>query len=761
VTHSNHDPITEVLSRLDNVRSAGDNKWTARCPSHEDRKNSLSVAVGDDERILLNCFAGCHVDEITDALDLNIKDLFPSDNGGVPKSIAKPFKPKKVYPTFADLIKVLEFGSHGKFSGEWVYADVDGCEVFRVLRFETDDGKTIRPAYPVDSGFVIGDPPGPLPLYNLPKLAEANRVYVVEGEKCCDAADTIGLTATTSAHGSKSASKSDWSLLAGKEVVICPDHDEPGERYAAEVASILTGLTPAANVKILRLPDMAKGEDIYDFIERRQGTSPDAIRAEVEALTEQAQIWTPAEPADAVTPREYQPFPAEAFPCFVRDFIEQGSEALNCDPAFIALPLLAAFAGAIGNSRRIILRRDWIEPCVLWAASVGDSGTLKSPAMDLALSALRNRHDEAMRDFQADMEAYKEAMLEFDRDLQNWKKSKDNSPPPQLENEPVPTRYTCGDVTAEALALMLQNQPRGILLERDELTGWLRSFGAYKSGKGGDEAHWLSIYGARSITVDRKSSGPKIIYVPRAAVSICGGIQPGILKQSLTGEHVENGLAARILMAMPPRRKRAWTEAEVDPMVKASVDLVFRKLLEFDFVGEGQPSNIPLSREAKEVWIDFYEDHANASFNLTNPALKAAFAKLEGAAARLTLVIHCVRIAAMEPGIQPDQVDETSVEMGVMLARWFRNEITRIYDILGIGQNGSDEEKSSLVELIRNRGGKVTVRELMQSCRKYRQDSTFAKAALDELLKVNKGRWVYPPPTTHGGRPSCHFELFT
>ena len=74
-------PIEKVLSRLANKRQSS-NGWTARCPAHEDKRNSLSIGVGDDGRLLLRCFTGCHVEDIVQALGLEMKDLFPTPGDG-------------------------------------------------------------------------------------------------------------------------------------------------------------------------------------------------------------------------------------------------------------------------------------------------------------------------------------------------------------------------------------------------------------------------------------------------------------------------------------------------------------------------------------------------------------------------------------------------------------------------------------------------------------------------------------------------------
>jgi len=70
-------PIETFLSRLDKVRSVGDNQWNALCPAHEDRSPSLGISEGTDSRVLLICRAGCDFRSIVAALGLEPKDMFP------------------------------------------------------------------------------------------------------------------------------------------------------------------------------------------------------------------------------------------------------------------------------------------------------------------------------------------------------------------------------------------------------------------------------------------------------------------------------------------------------------------------------------------------------------------------------------------------------------------------------------------------------------------------------------------------------------
>ncbi len=76
--YNTHDILSEVTSRLKGIIKRHNGGMLAFCPSHDDRKGrSLAVSEGREGQILLHCFAGCSVHEITGAIGLNAADLFP------------------------------------------------------------------------------------------------------------------------------------------------------------------------------------------------------------------------------------------------------------------------------------------------------------------------------------------------------------------------------------------------------------------------------------------------------------------------------------------------------------------------------------------------------------------------------------------------------------------------------------------------------------------------------------------------------------
>lgn len=72
-------PIDVVLALLDKVKPSGQGKWKACCPAHADKDPSLGIKEGDDGKVLLHCWTGCTVEEITSALGLQLSDLFPGE----------------------------------------------------------------------------------------------------------------------------------------------------------------------------------------------------------------------------------------------------------------------------------------------------------------------------------------------------------------------------------------------------------------------------------------------------------------------------------------------------------------------------------------------------------------------------------------------------------------------------------------------------------------------------------------------------------
>jgi hypothetical protein len=232
--------VRELLSLVKNVKKTGEG-WTAKCPSHEDERPSLSINEGEDGRVLIKCFAGCSVEQVIQTLNLSIQDLF-SDRSNEKARIVSTYD----------------------------YTDEKGALLFQVVRFEPKDFRARRPD--VRGGWTWNLEGVRRVLYRLPDLLRTERVLIVEGEKDVEALVKVGLTATCNPGGAGKWREDFSRALQGKEVVILPDNDEPGQKHAEQVAGSLHGIAKA--VKVLNLPGLPPKGDVSDWLsggETREG----------------------------------------------------------------------------------------------------------------------------------------------------------------------------------------------------------------------------------------------------------------------------------------------------------------------------------------------------------------------------------------------------------------------------------------------------------------------------------------------------------
>jgi hypothetical protein len=468
-------------------------------------------------------------------------------------------------------------------------------------------------------------------------------------------------------------------------------------------------------------------------------------------------------PKPSAMMQEYKPFPTETLPEPIRSYILAAAESLNCDPAYIALPALATIASCIGNTARILLKRDWKEPPVLWTAIISESGTMKSPAFKMAVNILKTIQYKALTQYEAAMQAHAKSVEEYDIALAHAKISKNNDELPEKPQEPAAQRFWVSDVTSEAIAPILINNPKGVLCAVDELATWVRGFDRYVSGgKGADVARWLSMYDADSILIDRKTQQQRIISVPSAAVSLAGTIQPGVFLDCFKQKSLrESGLLARILIAMPPARPAFWSESEIPEDVQLSYEGILAGLIEWQPVVDDNhivnPHYIGMSHKAKERFIRFVDEHADEAVELSGD-LSAAWSKLKGATARLALIFECIKTIAANPYATPldVKVGVESVESAITLVNWFKLEAARIYE--SFNEDEGCEKFGTIIDYIEKKGGAVTARDLMRGgpCLK---DTGQAQRVLNEMISEGLGRWRYKEMTKRGGKPKAEFVL--
>jgi hypothetical protein len=200
--------IERILERLEGVRTHGD-KYAALCPIHDDKEPSLSVAEGEDGKVLLHCFAGCKTTDIVAALRLRMSDLSPveSDN---PRAAPQP-------------------NGHGRLRGEptatWEIRDGEGILQALHVRSDRDGKKGFYWRLPGANDWGLqGRKLGSLPLYGSEELkdwSDGDPIVIAEGEKATDALRKAGFHALGTVTGaSNTPGPETLEVLRGRKVIL-------------------------------------------------------------------------------------------------------------------------------------------------------------------------------------------------------------------------------------------------------------------------------------------------------------------------------------------------------------------------------------------------------------------------------------------------------------------------------------------------------------------------------------------------------------
>jgi len=376
-------------------------------------------------------------------------------------------------------------------------------------------------------------------------------------------------------------------------------------------------------------------------------------------------------------------FPIDAMPAACRPLIEEATAALGCAPELVALPMLATLSSAIGTSRIVEIKGGWREWAAIFVAVVASPGAMKTPAASVAKKPTFERQRELGR-------AYAEEKDEWKREVRQWEVDKRDSlksgePAPEMPEAPAMGRCVASDTTVEALVSILEDNPRGLLVHRDELAGWVRSMDQYKGGKGSDRQHWLNLWSTDEVIVDRKSRLGEPIILSRPFVSLFGGIQPAMLGE--LGGSMEDGLIDRFLFAYPAPRHIRFTDEEIGVEAERRYTNLYVKLsaltLATDEHGDPNPKPLRLSSEAKSLFAGCVDSLGAETLQPGFPSrLEGVWSKMRGYLARLSLVLALCR--CVEDSAREERVEAEDVEAATKLLDYFKAHARRVYSELSV-----------------------------------------------------------------------------
>ena len=360
------------------------------------------------------------------------------------------------------------------------------------------------------------------------------------------------------------------------------------------------------------------------------------------------------------------------------------AERTQVPPEFVAIPAIIAAAAVVGRTIGVFPKRldDWLVIPNLWGAVIARPGLLKSPAQSEALKPLNrlaslaidlDKEESAEREIKTDEQAELEKILKdglrkalksndetiIEEQREKLRKLKEAQ---RATNAEEARRYITNDPTTEKLAELMIPNPRGLLLVRDELSGWLLSMS--KSGREGDREFYLESWnGYGRYTVDRINRGT--LHVPAVCLSVVGGIQPGkilsYVSNSTRGGTGDDGLLQRIQLLVYPNLETEWKNVDRPPDKEARdrVFDIFARLDNLDVESEfgddldesGEMFGLRFDDDAQELFDRWRSDLERRlrSGELDSPAFESHLSKYRSLLPSLALIFHLIEVCSGRP----------------------------------------------------------------------------------------------------------------
>src|SRR4030065_1937419 len=280
-----------------NLKKIG-NEYLTNCINHNDKNPSMSLYINGGGKWVAHCFScGYHEGVIganatlsgktiaESAKDLSDDVVITGQRYGTISDAPNPIKlprtmlmpPEGSMPRM-DYLATREGIPFGEPAQVWVFHDADGVPIMYEARWNLTNKET-REVKKEGRCFTYGKKgsapakwscahyEGVRPIYALDEIAATpgKQIVICEGARKAEAAWTLlPITCTGWTGGAQSWSKSDWSPLAGRKVILWPDADKPGREAMDGLAQHL--LTLDCTVHILDTSDMPNSWDAADAV---------------------------------------------------------------------------------------------------------------------------------------------------------------------------------------------------------------------------------------------------------------------------------------------------------------------------------------------------------------------------------------------------------------------------------------------------------------------------------------------------------------
>ena len=512
---------------------------------------------------------------------------------------------------------------------------------------DTDGEKRFLPGRKQSGIYAAFGPKHSGGIYLAEGVATAKSISMAMNAPCVAAMDAGSLPAVAKAIREK---------FPEVDLVICADND--ANRKGLEKASEAARMVNAQ----VTMPDSVG----WDFNDLHQQNGIESIRQFIKQSSEPKHsitVWHDPLPLPKLP--AVPEFPLEILPDAMQAWASDSADRAKYRPDFFAVAAMTALGSVIGRKIGIRMKSqdDWTEYANVWGCIVGDPSAMKSPAQREALSPFKllqvnadQMHQEAMQQYEAAQESHKirhqaKKKAATDALAKDAKAEVDLSCGDEPE-KPVRHTYWTSDANDASLSEILVTNQNGVLIERDELSALLSNLEDERQAtmRGLLLSGWSGGEGYRS---DRIMRG--ITSIPKYALSVFGGIQPGPLmryiRSAFTGERADGLLQRLQLIVWPDQLPFEYVDRWPDKNAKEGARTLFERVDSFDAETIGSHDSFrndsPFLRfapDAQEMFAEWYLQfmqfqRGDDSTSKPSPLL-SHFGKYPGLVGKVALIIH-------------------------------------------------------------------------------------------------------------------------
>ena len=364
---------------------------------------------------------------------------------------------------------------------------------------------------------------------------------------------------------------------------------------------------------------------------------------------------------------------SEFLPTDLAFSLTQLSEELNIRPEVCLTTLLVAASSLHKTQTELVIHRGqgFSVPPTIFAGLVSESGQKKSPI----LKALIKKPISVLQ--KEKRQTFQEALARYEKDITDWDRCKPEDRPSKFSDgkpkKPQQRLYYFTNATGEGILYQFQAHPdKALLALVDELAGLFASQNKYTGGRGSDRQDILSAFDGTGATVLR-AAGAKAD-LDGILLSICGSIQPEVLKRLMKDCSDPDGQWARFLFVNQPLA--AATLA--DDNGRGS-DLTER-LLNYYRAIDGFPAReYRLSREAFKRYQPIYNQLERLRVSHPSPGMRAVYSKMEGYIGRLALNLHILHEVAAGKSLPAEEIPLQPMDRAITLAKFYIGQVKLIH----------------------------------------------------------------------------------